>query len=1428
MGEFSFDVCLSFLASDASFARELSDDLESDGVSCLLDQRPENATEYAGLETNAPSRLARTMLLVVSRHAASAQLRLLEAASVLFRDPADSERRFLIVKLDDVALEGPLGRQPFVDWQSQNESEYAKLLDACRPRLQTAPDQGAGSPRASRVALSFGHADAVLSVALSPDGMNAASASVDGTVRIWDLRREVCTSVLEGHTGHVWSVGWSPDGRLIASGCADGTLRVWLVADGSCQAAIKVCGHAITSVAWSPTGEMLLVAAQDLLVRLYSMQGDTVLAERTRDLGSVPLAVEWSPDATTVVAGTVAGDLIVLEVPSLRVERRLRGHGGSVRTVVWSRTADVLMSGSADRTVRSWSTREWQSLRVFEGFGGSVLSVAMAPDAKSFLAGTSASRIVCRDIESGGVLFSLDGHSDRVWSLALSRDGTTAVSGSADRSVRIWDVASRATSCSFGAAQLPLSGAAFASDGATVFTGERDCIIRAWEASSGRRIAELAGHSRPVTSMSVSPDGQHLLSAAEDNTIRLWRLPQGQCIRVFAGHTGRVLDLAWTPDSQKFASASEDRSVRLWDVRESRGIRQLQGHTAAVFCLAWANDGRQLISGGNDGTVRLWHSDHAECVTALEGHSGTVTCLAWSPGDTAFASGASDRTVRLWDRAALSCLRVLEGHSKPLSDVAYSSDGRYLLSAGGAENLRLWDTTSWEYVFELGNSEKLRAVGWTRDRAAAFGVSSEGVVTRWQLQRTRMKARGQREARERRAREQLQYTNAKVLLVGEGTSGKTGLAMRLATGRWAPTDTTVGAWATQWQLLTTSAADTEREVWLWDFGGQADQRLIHQLYMKDTSVAILVFDPQKDEVLDVLTEWDTDLARVADSKMAKVLVAGRVDAGTLRVDRREIDSFVKDRGYRAYVETSAKHDAGCAELGRLVLESIDWAAIPCRTTKVLFKKLKDEIVRLKDEGRVLLRFNEMRETLRLRLTGDYARFSDDDLHAVLTLLAGPGLVWELGFGGWVLLQPERINAYAQAVIHTLGTDEHQRGFISEERVLGGQLDYTASLTRLPADDERFVLLAMYQILIEKGLCLRQPTEKGNLLVFPGYFRRKRPDLPARPVGHVSFRFTGFLPAVYATLIVHLHHTPLFQQHRLWSYAADFITATGHQVGVQLRRLGPSVGELELYGESGVPASEMIVFTKYVHEHLLVHAHEVSRRRQYICPNCATPVSDRDEAMRRLSEWLTPRRANSRPARDRTPTIICVRCEQRVKLWDDLEAMFASPAIQRRVRELHDVSQVVLDAESKERVLVGEVTSTVALAGQLIRELPVGDHGIDMEIEFKDETHAATGVKVYLQLKSGDSHLRKSARDGKETFAIREERHARYWREQQVPVMLVLRSASGEVRWMEIREVLRQVYVKSGKEAKQIVFDGQRLDVRAVLQLRQEVLSRRRE
>jgi hypothetical protein len=81
-----------------------------------------------------------------------------------------------------------------------------------------------------------------------------------------------------------------------------------------------------------------------------------------------------------------------------------------------------------------------------------------------------------------------------------------------------------------------------------------------------------------------------------------------------------------------------------------------------------------------------------------------------------------------------------------------------------------------------------------------------------------------------------------------------------------------------------------------------------------------------------------------------------------------------------------------------------------------------------------------------------------------------------------------------------------------------------------------------------------------------------------------------------------------------------------------------------------------------------------------------------------------------------PTILCAKCEKRVPLWDELEQYFASDEVKERVRQLQAESDLVLDSESKDRALVGDVISTVALAGQVIEEYSAKRYGLDMEIE----------------------------------------------------------------------------------------------------------------
>ena len=113
---------------------------------------------------------------------------------------------------------------------------------------------------------------------------------------------------------------------------------------------------------------------------------------------------------------------------------------------------------------------------------------------------------------------------------------------------------------------------------------------------------------------------------------------------------------------------------------------------------------------------------------------------------------------------------------------------------------------------------------------------------------------------------------------------------------------------------------------------------------------------------------------------------------------------------------------------------------------------------------------------------------------------------------------------------------------------------------------------------------------------------------------------------------------------------------------------------------------------------------------------------------------------------------------------------------------------------------------MALSDQISREFNVSDQGIDMEIEFNDDAHEATGAKLCLQLKSGDSYTRKRRGDGAEIFTLKKPRYAEYWMAQAFPVLLVIRNSEGEVSWMEVRDWLKRASDNGKKDLRHLTLN----------------------
>jgi WD40 repeat protein len=92
---------------------------------------------------------------------------------------------------------------------------------------------GGAADREVAVFPQLGHTSWACSAVYSPNGRRIVSASLNGTVKVWDAETGAELRSFSGHTDRVHSVIYSPDGKCIVSASQDGTVKVWAADRGT-------------------------------------------------------------------------------------------------------------------------------------------------------------------------------------------------------------------------------------------------------------------------------------------------------------------------------------------------------------------------------------------------------------------------------------------------------------------------------------------------------------------------------------------------------------------------------------------------------------------------------------------------------------------------------------------------------------------------------------------------------------------------------------------------------------------------------------------------------------------------------------------------------------------------------------------------------------------------------------------------------------------------------------------------------------------------------------------------------------------------------------------------------------------------------------------------------------------------------------------
>lgn len=580
-----------------------------------------------------------------------------------------------------------------------------------------------------------GGTDDITSVYLNPDSNMIATASYDGTVKLWSMDGKELKTL--PHDEEVARVIFSPnDAQTIATVITDATKRtskmftLWSQ-DGKKLKTLPYNGYP-ENVIFSPDGQMLATLGNNRDVTLRSKNGEKIKSipnntfvsdvnfspdskkiaivsrnnvklwnQQSKELKTFDHSrvskVSFSPDNQMIATTSFNNNVKLWSIdgkplPSLP-------HEGSVYNVNFSPDSQKIVTKDYKGVVRIWD-KNGEEPKILAHDKG--ISIVRFSSDKQRIATVSKEKIVKLWDYNGKLLKTLTGHQSAINSINFSADGKMIATASNDKTVKLWNLNGQELQ-TLQHYNL-VKDVSFSPDSKTIVSVSQDNTVRFWDFDA-LKFKNLQSHQKPVNLVKFSQDGKTIATASHDGKVKLWN-QDGQKRNTLKGFGHWTYDISFSPDGKMIATGGHEGVVRLWSI-DGKPLEKLgRVNFHAIGSLSFSPNSQTIAIGRFDGQVEIW-SREGEKIKDLSGHKGIVGSISFSPNGQILATAARDRTIKIWNIENKELKTTLKGHKDDVLSVSFSPDGKTITSVSKDGEIKLWNidgkelkTTRYDNVFE--------------------------------------------------------------------------------------------------------------------------------------------------------------------------------------------------------------------------------------------------------------------------------------------------------------------------------------------------------------------------------------------------------------------------------------------------------------------------------------------------------------------------------------------------------------------------------------------------------------------------------------------------------------------------------------------------------------------------------------------------------
>ncbi len=632
---------------------------------------------------------------------------------------------------------------------------FLQASEAIRQARWQLPYQPVGVPdNVSRIIgnLRLRHSREINAVAFSSDGQRLATASSDGTVKIWDLGNGHEILTYTGHTDKVRCLAWSRDGKFIASAGMEKNIKIWDADTGKDKQSIAAVGEFVSSIALSKDGKHVFTG--QLNVPGNPPNGlfvhEVATGKPVRDLRDFPNRIgtlAFNSEGTILAAGDDNGNTRLFQYPTFVDNINQPAYwtqqdaAGATYHLSFSPDDKTLVRvgplgiklyntpvfgapfavGAARTTINTNGPR----------------TAAYSKDGKTLFSGGFDGNIILWDPEAGQKIGEFkNAHNSPVNNLAFTPDGNRLASCSGDFTVRLWDFDVVLQSRDFEGHEAAVWTANFSPDATRILSASADKTVKVFTRDTGAVLFTIKDHTAPVTVAQYSPDGKLVASAGGDKVIRISDADTGKQLRVGEGHLGTVTFLDFSADSKRIVSCGADRRIIIWDAETAKPLTTITDNPSIVAGVAFRPDGKQIAVANIDQTIRLYDAA-GKLQNSWNAHGIAVNGVSYSPNGEYLASCGADMAVIVWPVATPGANPIrLNGHTGPVSMAAFRKDNIHLVSCGADQTIKLWKiegNAAKEVQTFRGHKDWVTSVAFSKDGYHVISASVDKRMKIWEI-----------------------------------------------------------------------------------------------------------------------------------------------------------------------------------------------------------------------------------------------------------------------------------------------------------------------------------------------------------------------------------------------------------------------------------------------------------------------------------------------------------------------------------------------------------------------------------------------------------------------------------------------------------------------------------------------------------------------